>query len=185
MFGFCRRTRPLRIAVLAIYSAFSLFGSSLHAWSHHHSGPHSSCCSDSSDRVGKCGAVGCDELPTAEHGLSCHHHAAHHGNPVSHESSGSSQAVEASPSGDRVETCSSIGMDRAVGMDRTSIMGGASGSHGCAICDQIASLMQSWGASDWSLQVLMQSSDSVSLVADCDIAVGIYMARSRAPPSRV
>ncbi|MFN6128683.1 MAG: hypothetical protein ACK494_07280, partial [Planctomycetota bacterium] len=74
MNGFRKVTKPWRIAVLAIYTAFSLFGGMVHGWSHHAS--HHGCgvagvCSQSSSGQ-------CDEISHHAHGHSCGNHESEH-----------------------------------------------------------------------------------------------------------
>jgi hypothetical protein len=163
MNGFRKVTKPWRIAVLAIYTVFSLFGGLAHGWSHHalHDGCGASSCSESlSDH--------CDEISTHSHGHSCGKHKSAHAEDCPAKASADHTVqrplTDAADSG--VELCVKVGR------------------HACKICDQIASLMQCWSASGAVALLVPRRSEFLVEAAKTEVLIRPLMARSRAPPAR-
>jgi hypothetical protein len=165
MVGFCTATKSWRIAFLAIHAIFSTCGSLFHHWTHHAAGLGGTpCCSVSGEH-----SEGCDDLSDPRHGHSCDGHAVHAVADCHH-------GAPSPESGNGLEGRSEQG-------DRASRM--KAGSHECRICEQIASLMQSWSATACDTSLDQTESDSLGEVSQEEIAVRPFMARSRAPPSRI
>lgn len=184
MVGQGSRAKALRIAVLAIYGMFSLFGSSIHAWSHHGSGD--AChggCSAAEMPVG-----GCDEMSSHSHGHSCQHPTSTSscefrkprscGPVISESRVGRSRVSHAS--NHATKPC-----DRSSTVNVATQADAKSGSHSCRICHEIASLMNSWSASISAWSFDLQQTDRLIDSCGSDTAVDILMARSRGPPSRI
>ncbi len=169
MNGFRKVTKPWRIAVLAIYTVFSLFGGLAHGWSHHalHDGCGASSCSESlSDH--------CDEISTHSHGHSCsHEHSCGKHEPAHTEDCPAKASADYTVQRPLVDAADS-GVESYVKV----------GHHACKICDQIASLMQCWSASGTVALLVPRRSEFLVEVAKTEVVIRPLMARSRAPPAR-
>jgi hypothetical protein len=184
MFGLCRGTRALKVAVLAIYTAFSLFGGMFHTWAHHASGDGGfACCSTSGEPN-----LGCDDVSNnhSEHpsGHSYCYTCTKHGQSATQPDCRAIPCESVtSPPSDSQRVATAIGPSPEHKKPARNQVN--SGRHACPICDKIASLLQSWSAPLCDISSDFPLSDRCCESCSNGLSRGIFMARSRAPPARI
>lgn len=168
MVGPGSKAKAFRTAILSVYAMFSLFGSSIHAWSHQLSGD---ACHE------------CNTIPSHSHGHSCQHPAPRSScESRKHRSFSPSVSHVADHRDHRPAQKTSNHCSLANESKETSAK---AAPHSCRVCHQIASLMNSWSASICAMAFDLQQTDYLIDSYGNDSAVEILIARSRGPPSRI
>jgi hypothetical protein len=176
MFEVRRGTRSVRVAVMAIYTVFSLFGGMFHTLAHHGSGGGCVTCHPPSDDLHD----GYEQatVPPLKHASGHSHcHACHHTGSRSSSHSGKSAPRFAG----RIADCDSeirSGQDPVAPQMRSA-------NHACSVCDKIVSLLQSWSAPICEIPADFHASDRCCEPCSSELTRVILVARSRGPPARI
>ncbi len=166
MVGPGNKAKAFRTAILAVYAMFSLFGSSIHAWSHQLSG----------DACHECDTI-------SSHSQSSHSRSSYsHGHSCEHRPCGLAVSHATDHRDHRPAEKTSNQCSLANESKETSPKAAL---HSCRVCHQIASLMNAWSASECAMAFDLQQTDYLIDSHGNDSAVEILIARSRGPPSRI
>jgi hypothetical protein len=184
---FRSRKKTWNFAVLAIYMGFSLGGPWWHHWTHHacalDCGNGGDCGASSTSELGPAGETGCDDTSVAS---SRHLDRMH---PVvlraerargccSHRHSGEARPNVLDIDRDDIDRDDIDRDEERTSRDRVVSRAAAC----CRICDQLASLMQVWGAAEPGPELGQVGSSTLWDTSHGDRGIREWIARSRAPP---
>lgn len=173
---FRSHNKTWNFAVLAIYMGFSLGGPWWHHWTHHacafDCGNGGDCGGSSTSEHGPAVETGCDDTS----GASDRHLDRMH--PVVLRAERAQGCCSHRHSGEARANVPDIDRDE----ERTSGDRVVSRATACNICDQLASLMQVWGATEPGPELGQVASSTLWDTSHGDRGIREWIARSRAPP---